>query len=90
MSLEFRSKAYLLQIKEAVTLIEILDKQRDLLLEWRMVIIDMLSRKLSGADEDGSEADGQEYARALDTQGEVEQYMKAYGWFRMNPQKSSI
>ena len=38
----------------------------------------MLTRKLSGSNAEDAEADGQEYARALDTQGEVEQYMQAY------------
>jgi E3 ubiquitin-protein ligase SHPRH len=55
-----------------------LHQQRDLLLEWRDKITGMLTRKLSEAQGEGGDADGQEYARALDTQGEVEQYLQAY------------
>jgi E3 ubiquitin-protein ligase SHPRH len=46
-------------------------------LEWRQHITSLLTQSLSGRDDD-IEADGQEYARALDTQGEVEQYLQAY------------
>lgn len=63
-----------MEINEAIGL---LTAQRDLLLEWRTYIISLLIQPLSGKDK-GDEADGQEYARALDTQGEVEQYLQAY------------
>jgi E3 ubiquitin-protein ligase SHPRH len=55
----------------------LLTAQRDLLLEWRSHIISLLTQPLSGKDS-GEEADGQEYVRALDTQGEVEQFLQAY------------
>lgn len=64
------------QFKDANAVMDLMTAQRNLLLQWRDHIIALLTEKLSGRA--GEEADGQEYARALDTQGEVEQYLQAY------------
>jgi E3 ubiquitin-protein ligase SHPRH len=53
-----------------------MDEQTDLLLEWRQHVSMLLTTSFAnGANEN---ADGEEYNRSLDTQGEVEQYMQAY------------
>ncbi|KXN90818.1 hypothetical protein AN958_03472 [Leucoagaricus sp. SymC.cos] len=53
----------------------ILNEQSVLLWEWRTYIIQLLSQKLNPGDE---EADGQEYQRTLENQGEAEVYLQAY------------
>jgi E3 ubiquitin-protein ligase SHPRH len=61
---------------EANEIIEdLLNKQSTLLWEWRTKIYSLLTRKLAAGED---EADGQEYARTLDTQGEAETYLQAY------------
>lgn len=51
-------------------------KQTELLWEWRSKIHELLTQSLtSGGDDD---ADGQEYQRTLDNQGEAEIYLQAY------------
>ncbi|KAL4070161.1 SNF2 family N-terminal domain-containing protein [Scleroderma yunnanense] len=52
-----------------------LNEQGFLIWQWRAKIIALLCQSLSNH---GDQADGEEYARALDTQGEVEVYMQAY------------
>ena len=54
---------------------DLLNKQSRLLWLWRSRITDLLTRKLSATND---EADGQEYSRTLDTQGEAEAYLQAY------------
>ncbi|KAI6163980.1 SNF2 family N-terminal domain-containing protein [Pisolithus thermaeus] len=54
---------------------EKLNEQTTLIWQWRTKIITLLTQKLSNA---GDQADGEEYARTLDTQGEAEVYMQAY------------
>ncbi|KAI6002459.1 SNF2 family N-terminal domain-containing protein [Pisolithus orientalis] len=54
---------------------EQLNEQTTLIWQWRTKIITLLTQKLSNTDD---QADGEEYARALDTQGEAEVYMQAY------------
>jgi E3 ubiquitin-protein ligase SHPRH len=61
---------------EANEIIEdLLNEQSALLWEWRSTILSLLTQKLSVGDD---EADGQEYACMLDTQGEAEVYLQAY------------
>ncbi|KAF9221774.1 hypothetical protein BS17DRAFT_757183 [Gyrodon lividus] len=52
-----------------------LNEQSALLWEWRTKIIELLTQKLNSA---GEQADGEEYARTIDTQGEAEVYLQAY------------
>lgn len=54
---------------------EILNPQTDLLWEWRKLIYDLLTEKMS-ADDDN--ATGQEYAKSLETQGRAEVLLQAY------------
>lgn len=64
------------QMEEADEIIsERLNAQSALLCKWREHIYELLTQAL-GASE--SEADGQEYARSLATQGEAEMYLQAY------------
>ncbi|KAJ8517090.1 hypothetical protein ONZ45_g5672 [Pleurotus djamor] len=55
---------------------EVLHKQANLIWQWRSRISELLTRRLTPGEGDG--ADGQEYQRSLDDQGEVESYMQAY------------
>lgn len=57
-------------------MIELLNEQGELLWEWRGVIIGLLTQKLSADDKE--ESDGQEYARALETQSTVAAYMQQW------------
>lgn len=52
-----------------------LNEQSALLWQWRAKIVGLLTRKLNST---GEQADGEEYARTLDTQGEAEAYLQAY------------
>jgi E3 ubiquitin-protein ligase SHPRH len=66
----------LLQCVETDRVIDtILNEQSLLLWEWRTQIIQLLSQKLSPGE---GEADGQEYQRTLDNQGEAEIYLQLY------------
>ena len=56
---------------------DVLNPQTELLWKWRAHLISLLTQPLTSG-EDSGEADGQEYARSLDTQGEAETYMQAY------------
>ncbi|KAG8904371.1 hypothetical protein FRC01_008755, partial [Tulasnella sp. 417] len=60
---------------EANLIIDVLDEQRKLIFEWRGKICDLLTQKIVS---EGESADGNEYQRALDVQGEVEAYLVAY------------
>ncbi|KAI9509909.1 SNF2 family N-terminal domain-containing protein [Russula earlei] len=63
---------------EADQLIDrVLNEQSRLLWKWRTRIHSLLTRSLTSSDDEG-EADGQEYSRTLDTQGEAETYLHAY------------
>jgi E3 ubiquitin-protein ligase SHPRH len=46
-----------------------------LLWEWRTTVISLLTQKLSPGE---AEADGEEYQRTLDNQGEAETYLQSY------------
>lgn len=66
----------LAQFEEANDIIEsVLNEQSALLWEWRTYIHALLTQKLATND---NQADGEEYARTLETQGEAETYMQAY------------
>ncbi|KAG9016567.1 hypothetical protein FRB90_003006 [Tulasnella sp. 427] len=60
---------------EANEIIDVLDRQREMLFEWRGRICELLTQKIVS---EGDSADGNEYQRALDVQGEVEAYLVAY------------
>ncbi|KAI0920308.1 hypothetical protein AcV5_010081 [Taiwanofungus camphoratus] len=63
-------------MEEANEIIEyLLNEQSGLLWKWRERLITLLTQPLTSQDED---ADGQEYARTLETQGEAEAYLQAY------------
>ncbi len=65
----------LLQMAEANEIIdELLNKQSALLWRWRTHLVGLLTQSLTSSDA----ADGQEYNRSLDTQGEAEAYLQAY------------
>ena len=66
----------MLQLREADELIDVLNLQAELLYEWRQKIIELLTAPLSANQ--GEAADGEEYARTLDIQGEAEVYLQAY------------
>lgn len=55
---------------------DVFNKQSTLAWEWRTHILSILTKPLSS--EDKNDADGQEYQRALDDQGEVESYLQSY------------
>ena len=60
---------------ETNEIIDVMNDQAALLFEWKDVIVGLLSQKLSAS---GDEADGEEYARSLETQGRCEAYLFAY------------
>lgn len=55
---------------------EVLNEQAELLWKWRQHILELLNKPL--AAHDGEAADGQEYQRTLDEQGEADTYLHAY------------
>ncbi len=61
--------------EEANLIMDVLDEQSRLLFRWRDHLHELLSQPIVSNNED---ADGQEYQRALDSQGEVECYLKEY------------
>lgn len=64
------------QFEEVDEIIEYqLNKQTALIWQWRKRIVMLLTQKLNNTDD---QVDGEEYARTLDTQGEVEVYIRAY------------
>ncbi|KAK0502526.1 SNF2 family N-terminal domain-containing protein [Armillaria luteobubalina] len=54
---------------------DVLNVQSTLLWEWRTHLHKLLTQKLSASE---NEADGEEYQRSLDDQGEAETYLQAY------------
>ena len=63
-------------MEEGNELIEgLLNEQSSLLWRWRQKLIALLTQPLGNSGED---ADGQEYSRSLETQGEAEAYLQAY------------
>ncbi|KIJ47249.1 hypothetical protein M422DRAFT_249098 [Sphaerobolus stellatus SS14] len=62
-------------LKQANNILDLLSEQGELLWNWRARIFTLLTHKLSN---DGDKADGEEYGKSLDTQGEVEAYLQAY------------
>lgn len=66
------------KLEEADKLIDqVLNAQSRLLWKWRMCIYSLLTQSLTASNNEG-EADGQEYSRTLNTQGEAEAYLQAY------------
>ncbi|KAG7085953.1 hypothetical protein E1B28_003481 [Marasmius oreades] len=66
-------------IEELHEIIEnVLNEQSTLLWEWRTEIYKLLTQRLNGDGGDDDDADGQEYERNLNNQGEAETYMQAY------------
>lgn len=64
-----------LQEADANDIIEyVLNEQSELLWEWRARMTELLTQKLTP----GEDADGQEYQRTLDDQGEAETYLRNY------------
>jgi E3 ubiquitin-protein ligase SHPRH len=66
------------KLEEADQLVDqVLNAQSRLLWQWRTRIYNLLTQSLTASNDKG-EADGQEYSRTLDTQGEAEIYLRAY------------
>ena len=55
---------------------DLLNAQTDLLWQWRGRLVELLTRGISS--DSGEDADGKEYARSLETQGEAETFLHAY------------
>ena len=55
---------------------DLLNAQTNLLWQWRGRLVELLTRGI-GSDS-GEDADGKEYARSLETQGEAETFLHAY------------
>lgn len=55
---------------------ELLNRQGAMLWKWRKHLVALLTRPLTSSNDE--DADGQEYARSLETQGEAEAYLQAY------------
>jgi len=55
---------------------DLLNAQTNLLWQWRGRLAELLTRSISS--ESGEDADGKEYARSLETQGEAETFLHAY------------
>ncbi|KAF8654783.1 hypothetical protein AX16_003438 [Volvariella volvacea WC 439] len=68
-----RSNELVTEFNELVE--DILNPQAELLWEWRDRLTALLTDKVASGSQ---EADGQEYQRTLDAQGEAESYMRAY------------
>ncbi|KAL6308831.1 SNF2 family N-terminal domain-containing protein [Sparassis latifolia] len=63
-------------MEEANRIIEdLLNEQSALLWKWREKLISLLTKSLTSGEE---AADGEEYARSLETQGEAEAYLQVY------------
>ncbi|KAH7882755.1 SNF2 family N-terminal domain-containing protein [Phlebopus sp. FC_14] len=52
-----------------------LNEQAALIWQWRTKVVTLITQKLTNS---GEQADGEEYARTLDTQGEAEVFLQAY------------
>ncbi|KAF9261015.1 hypothetical protein L218DRAFT_981084 [Marasmius fiardii PR-910] len=64
-------------VEELHEIIEnVLNEQSTLLWKWRTVIYNLLTQRLNGGGD--NDADGQEYERNLNNQGEAETYLQAY------------
>ena len=65
-------------MEEADELIDqVLNAQSRVVWKWRAQIYNLLTQRLTARNDKG-EADGQEYSRTLETQGEAETYLQAY------------
>ncbi|KAJ7453930.1 hypothetical protein B0H11DRAFT_2176342 [Mycena galericulata] len=70
---EFEDPELQEEVNEIIEIV--LNEQSSLLWEWRARMTDLLTQQLTPGDED---ADGQEYQRTLDDQGEAETYLTNY------------
>ncbi|KAI0830062.1 SNF2 family N-terminal domain-containing protein [Trametes gibbosa] len=68
-------KSHTLMLEANELIEDLLNEQSKLLWQWRTKLIALLTQPLGSKDQD---ADGQEYTRSLDTQGEAETYLQAY------------
>ena len=57
-------------------IVDLLNAQTNLLWQWRSRLVELLTRSISSGS--GEDADGKEYARSLETQGEAETFLHAY------------
>ena len=55
---------------------DLLIAQANLLWQWRSRLVELLTRSISSGSEE--DADGKEYVRSLETQGEAETFLHAY------------
>ena len=55
---------------------DLLNAQTKLLCQWRGRLVELLTRSINS--DSGEDADGKEYARSLETQGEAETFLHAY------------
>ncbi|KAF5381839.1 hypothetical protein D9757_008356 [Collybiopsis confluens] len=69
-----RSAEFIEELHEIIE--NVLNDQTELLWEWRSKIHSLLTQSLNPGGED--DADGQEYQRTLDNQGEAETFLQAY------------
>ncbi|TFK32939.1 SNF2 family N-terminal domain-containing protein [Crucibulum laeve] len=68
-----RSSELMEEVNEIIE--NVLNSQSQLLWQWRTRITELLTSKLNPGE---AEADGQEYQRTLDNQGEAETFLQAY------------
>ncbi|KAJ4490515.1 SNF2 family N-terminal domain-containing protein [Lentinula aciculospora] len=68
-----RSAASIEELHEIIE--NVLNEQTELMWEWRSKIHSLLTQNLNSGEDD---ADGQEYQRTLDNQGEAETFLQAY------------
>ncbi|KAH6907324.1 SNF2 family N-terminal domain-containing protein [Coprinopsis sp. MPI-PUGE-AT-0042] len=74
-------------IEEVNEMIEdVLNEQTRLIWTWRARIMDLLTQSLNAGDE----ADGQEYQRGIDSQGEAEVYLQAYALLLADRQEALV
>jgi E3 ubiquitin-protein ligase SHPRH len=72
-------------VKEANDILDLLNEQAVLIWSWRGHIFTLLTEKLSGPE--GDQANGEEYGKSLDTQGEVEAYLQVLSFVCYTPYK---
>lgn len=65
---------------------DVLNEQTRLIWDWRARIMDLLTQNLNAGDE----ADGQEYQRGIDSQGEAEVYLQAYALLLADRQEALV
>lgn len=71
-----------MQLREADEIIDVLNDQTRLLFEWKTQIYKLLTESLTSSEGEG--ADGEEYSRSLDTQGQAEALMQVEYFSRLS------